>query len=189
MFKLNPTRKTQLIAATIAALPLAGAAYAAGYGYDGEGPMWGKGRHLGQERCDGERRHGEHMGAIGHRGDGPGMAGHADGWIAFVKAELAITDSQEPQWKAVERVLREGMAERGQRKSEMHDLRAGADDTAMPDRLATRIAMMESHLARMKEMQTALGELYGVLTPEQQKSADAVLPRFGPGGGRHMRMR
>jgi hypothetical protein len=42
-----------------------------------------------------------------------GMGGHLEGRIAFIKAELKITDAQEPLWKTVADAMRCGRTRRG----------------------------------------------------------------------------
>ena len=51
-----------------------------------------------------------------HRGGAPGFSmRHIDGSIAFLKAELKITEAQEPQWQQLETALRSS----GERMSEL----------------------------------------------------------------------
>lgn len=171
MLKLGTTGKTRVIAVALAALPLAAIAW---------GGNWGTGS--GDEGKGQNCRHGSegmrHM--RGERQDGQ----HIDGRIAFVKAELKITEAQEAQWQAVEDALRAGMAQRGERMAERGRMRGEDESTPAPDRLAAHIEQMESHLEHMKEMQAAVADLYAALTPEQQQAADNLLPGSGPRGPR-----
>lgn len=190
MLKLNATRKTRLVAAAIAAgaaLPLAGAAWAASQGHDGG---HGRGHHAHGAGKDhhGDYRNCGHGGKrMGHRRGGDGMEQRVDGRMAFLKAELAITADQEDAWQALEAVMRESMEQRAGRMAERREQRAENGErarTPVPERLAGHVEAMESHLEQMRKMQEAVSGLYAVLTPEQQQEADDLLSRFGP-RGRH----
>lgn len=108
--------------------------------------------------------------------DGGGMAmmpgQHIEGRIAYLKAELGITEAQLPQWNAFAGAMREGA------KSMQAAMTAnmGADMPATaPARSDAMIAMMTARLETMKKTSEAGKALYAALTDAQKKSADELM--------------
>jgi len=107
-----------------------------------------------------------------------GMADHVEGRIAFLRAELKITDAQMPQWSAFADVLRAN----ARRMSGMHAMmmqggmmgQGGASVTA-PDRFDRMEKMMSAMLEAVKGTKAALTPLYAVFTEEQKKVADQLI--------------
>jgi hypothetical protein len=107
-----------------------------------------------------------------------GMAGHVEGRIAFLKAELKITDAQTSAWNAFADALRVNdrrMTE--MRNSMMQGGMMGQDGAAIsaPDRLDRMEKVMAAALDAVKATKSALTPLYAVLTDEQKKTADGLL--------------
>lgn len=102
---------------------------------------------------------------------------HVEGRIAFLKAELAITDAQLPQWTAFANVLRADGTSMREGMGKM--IQAGMPTTA-PARSEAMVQMMTIRLAGMKSMVDAEKSLYAVLTDTQKKLADELLA--GPMG-------
>jgi hypothetical protein len=116
-------------------------------------------------------------------GDGMGMMPfeHVEGRIAFLKAELAITDAQMPQWNAFADAVRAGAKGMGESMSKM--MQAGMP-AAAPARADAMLQMMSARLEAMKEIASAGKALYEVLTDTQKKVADELMPpRMGMGMG------
>ena len=105
-------------------------------------------------------------------------AEHVEGRLAFIKAELKITDVQAPQWNAfAEAVRRNAGAMAEMRKSMMGA--EGAPATLL-ERLAREDKLATAHLAALKKTEEAVTQLYGVLTDDQKKVADTIV--VGPMG-------
>jgi len=105
-------------------------------------------------------------------------AEHVEGRLAFIKAELKITDVQAPQWNAfAEAVRRNAGAMAEMRKSMMGA--EGAPATLL-ERLAREDKLVAAHLAALKKTEEAVTQLYGVLTDDQKKVADTIV--VGPMG-------
>jgi hypothetical protein len=105
-------------------------------------------------------------------------ADHIDGRLAFVKAELKITDAQAPQWDAFADATRSNVNSMAEiRKTMMSRL---AQPATLPDRLALEDKAMTAHLAALKRTEDAVAKLYGVLTEDQKKIADNIV--VGPMG-------
>jgi hypothetical protein len=105
-----------------------------------------------------------------------GGTAHSEGRIAFLKAELAITDQQKEVWDAYAAALKknlEGM--RGMRLAMMKVMQAKSP----VERLDAHVAAMESRLAALRELKPALANLYSALSEEQRKKADEFLTGMG----------
>lgn len=102
---------------------------------------------------------------------------HVEGYIAFLKAELAITDAQLPQWTAFANVLRADGKSMHEGMGKM--VQAGMPTTA-PARTEAMVQMMTMRLEGMKSMVSAEKALYAVLTDSQKKLADELM--VGPMG-------
>jgi LTXXQ motif family protein len=112
-----------------------------------------------------------------------GMADHVAGRIAFLKAELKITEAQTPQWNAFADALRSDASRMsGMRATMMQGGMMGQDDASAsaPDRLDRMEKMMSAMLETVKATKAALAPLYAVLTEEQKKMADQLI--HGPMG-------
>jgi hypothetical protein len=121
-------------------------------------------------------------------GDGMGTMPfeHIEGRIAFLKAELAITDAQMPQWNAFADAVRAGA--KGMRESMSKMMQAGMPATA-PARADAMLQMMTTRLEAVREIASAGKALYEVLSDSQKKIADELMPpRMGMGMGGMGRM-
>ena len=124
-------------------------------------------------------------------GYGPGMMGgcpmmgistdgqastFAEGRVAFLKAELDITDSQKVVWDAYAETIKRNL----QSMQGMWQAMKTVFEAKTPtDRLDAQIAAMETRLAALKEIKPALAKLYAALSAEQKKKADEVLTGMG----------
>ena len=100
----------------------------------------------------------------------------AEGRIAFLKAELGITDAQKSEWDAYAEKIKGNL----QNMQGMWQTMKTVFDAKTPaDRLDAQIAAMDSRLAALKEIKPALSKLYAALSAEQKKKADEVLTGMG----------
>ena len=99
-------------------------------------------------------------------------ASHVEGRIAFLKAELKITDAQLPQWNAVADAIR-GNAQAMQKAHE--GMMPARGERSLPDRLAQHEKMITGHLEALGKFKAAVGPLYQSMSEEQKKLADALL--------------
>lgn len=107
---------------------------------------------------------------------GGDTATHVHGRVAFLKAELAVTDVQQGVWDAYAAVLAknlEGMQSAHKAMMKMMQTKSSVE------RLDTHIAVMESRIGSLKEMKPALADLYAALSDEQKKTADQLLTGMG----------
>jgi len=147
-------------------------------GMMGKGP--GQGGMMGKANCP--RMGGGMMGAgmMGKGMMGKGMM-HSrpmmEAHLAYIKADLEITDSQMDAWNAYADAVRARHAAMVGMHADMMKAKSG---TAV-DRLDARIKATETKLESLKAMKPATEGLYNVLTDDQKKKADTLL-----GGGCHM---
>jgi hypothetical protein len=113
----------------------------------------------------------------GQAGSAMAPFAHTEGRIAFLKAELAITDAQAPQWNAFADALRG--ASKAMRESMTSMMQAGQPANAA-DRTDAMVKMMTARLDSLKSIASAEKALYAVLTEAQKKAADDLLS--GPMG-------
>ncbi len=120
-------------------------------------------------------------------GFGPGMMGgcpmmgmttdgqaltFAEGRIAFLKAELGITDAQKSNWDAYAEAIKRNL----QSMQGMWQTMKTLYETKTPvERLNAHIAAMDSRLAVLKDVKPALEKLYVALSADQKKKADEIL--------------
>ena len=113
------------------------------------------------------------MGMMGRDGAAPSFA---EGRIAFIKAELAITDAQNGVWDAYAAALRKNL----ESMQSMRKTMMSATQPASPvERLDLHISTMESRLQSLKEVKPALAALYAALSEDQKKKADDLLTGMG----------
>lgn len=104
------------------------------------------------------------------------MAAHAEGRVAFLKAELGITQAQQAAWDAYAAALKKNLAN----MQSMHQTMMAAKPAATPvERLDQHIAHMEGRISALKEVKAPLAALYEALSDEQKKKADALLTGMG----------
>ena len=103
-------------------------------------------------------------------------ASHTEGRVAFLKAELAITDAQKAIWDGYAAAL-------GKNLQAMQAMRGGMmkmmEAKTPVERLDARIATMEGRLASLKDVKPSLAALYAALSDEQKKKADPILTGMG----------
>ena len=108
---------------------------------------------------------------------------HTEGRLAFIKAELAVTDAQTPQWNAFADALRASSKSMRETMANMATAQPDKPWTAA-DRTGAMVQMMTARLEGMKAVAAAEKALYAVLTDAQKETADDLLggPMMGMGG-------
>jgi hypothetical protein len=112
------------------------------------------------------------MGSGGAQMSGMGMTEHTAGRIAFLRAELQITDAQSKAWDA----FADAMQKIGsQLKAADMPMMAGASARQLLARLDSQERMLTARLEGVRAMKAAFAPLYDVLSAEQRKTADDLL--------------
>lgn len=183
-------RKRSVIIASGAAILLAAAAFGAmpAHAQMGGGPGYGPGMmgpgHMGQGWGAGQGGWGQGRWGRGMMGGcGPVAFGQdgetstfVNGRVAFLKAELGITDAQAKVWDAFVEAMKSNFINmQGLRQA----MRATFDADTPMERLDSRISVMESRIATLKEMKKPLADLYGTLSDAQKAKANDLLTGMG----------
>lgn len=97
---------------------------------------------------------------------------HVEGRIAFLKAELKITEAQAAPWNAFADTLRSN----AKAHQAVHEQMTKGDmPSSWPDRLAFQQKALSTRLDAMKALEATAKPLYAVLTEEQRALADRLL--------------
>lgn len=172
------TRTTRaMLAAALAAGLSAPAAAQMGSMMRGDGPGWmydenGYGLKHGEDSRGrmGRGWGGGHMMGMGGMMGDPGE--HMDGRLAFIEAELGITEDQHDEWEAFASAVRD--AAEGMRP--MHEAMWSREERpALPERLDLMESMMQARLDAMKGVHGELSALYEALSPEQRERAERLM--------------
>jgi len=127
-----------------------------------------------------------HMGMMrmmGMMGSGSGMStiDHIEGRIAFLRAELKITDAQMSAWNAFADALRANAKKLGEvRAAVMPRSGAGQQPLTLADRLDLQEQWLVARLEGIRTIKPAFVSLFSTLTDEQKKTANELLaPHMG----------
>ena len=125
----------------------------------------------------------------GMMGAGCGMGGYdasgdydtyVDGRLAFLKAELKITDDQSAAWSAYADALKENFQSMAGMHQQMFSLfQQGKDDRSVVDMLDLQISLMKTRVGALEKMKPAAEKLYAALSDDQQEKANQILPVMG----------
>ena len=102
------------------------------------------------------------------------LGSYLEGRLAFVKAELAIDQTQEADWQTFAEAVRDRAQPMFQGMHGMHN--AATDGPAFPARIDTHIKMLDDRLSGLKAVRVAAVGLYDHLKPAQKQKADTLLP-------------
>jgi len=102
---------------------------------------------------------------------------HVEGRIAFLKAELRITEAQAGPWSAFADTLRSN----AKAHQAVHEqMTKGGMPSSWPDRLAAQQTMLGMRLDAVRALEAVAKPLHAVLTDDQKTLADRLLT--GPMG-------
>lgn len=113
------------------------------------------------------------MGMQGINMPGMPMTDHIEGRIAFLAAELKITDAQASAWGAFADALRL----QAKRIADAHNAvgEAGAQSTGFEGQLASQETLLSARLDGIRAVKAAYGHLADTLSAEQEKIAEELL--------------
>jgi Clp amino terminal domain, pathogenicity island component/LTXXQ motif family protein len=109
-------------------------------------------------------------------GTGWGMWGsvqYVKGRLAFMKAELEISDAQERLWEVFAEALRDFLKTRSR-----SDFGGPAELAALPDRVAMRERELASDLELLRHWKPIVETFYAGLSEEQRRGADQLLTQL-----------
>jgi LTXXQ motif family protein len=99
-----------------------------------------------------------------------------DGRLAFLKAELAITDAQKAAWDTYADATKGNLESM---RGMWQTMRTVLDAKTPVERLDAHLAAMESRIKVLQEVKPTLAKLYEALSAEQKKKADEILTGMG----------
>lgn len=99
------------------------------------------------------------------------VAERTEGRLAFIKAELAITEAQSPVWNAYADAVRAEAKRRPQRMPMAQAVPA----MTWVDRLTRQEQDLEQRLESLRRLKGASSALYAALSATQKKTADEIL--------------
>ncbi|MDR3533086.1 MAG: Spy/CpxP family protein refolding chaperone [Rhodopila sp.] len=105
-------------------------------------------------------------------------ADHLDGRLAYLRAELKITDAQTAQWNAFADTVR---SDANALQHARTQLPSGSGVTTTPDWIEHQASLMAARAEALKTMAGAERSLSSVLTGEQKKLVDKLLTAGMPG--------
>lgn len=107
--------------------------------------------------------------------DGMGAFDRIEGRIAFLRAELRITDAQTPVWNVFADALRTQAQKLRQMSSAPADRNALQNGLALLDRLDRQERLLSARIEGVRSIKSALAPLLAALSDEQKKTADELL--------------
>ena len=116
---------------------------------------------------------------------GSGSAGMAtidriEGRIAFLRAELRITDAQAQAWNAFADALRSNAKKLGEVRASLQPAGGQQQAPALAGRLDAQERWLSARLEGTRAIKAAFTPLYGALSNDQKKTADELLgPHMG----------
>ncbi|WP_292589150.1 Spy/CpxP family protein refolding chaperone [Mesorhizobium sp.] len=102
---------------------------------------------------------------------------HVEGRIAFLQAELKVTDAQQPQWKAVADAMRANAKLAEQTMGGMGGAMMSAGPAAMTPskRIDQAEQMLSGRLEGLRQLKAAIEPFYATLSDAQKAVADKLL--------------
>jgi LTXXQ motif family protein len=137
------------------------------------GPGWGM---MGRDSPMGPSGMMGMMGGCPMMGPNGQASTFIDGRIAFLKAELAITDAQKSAWDAYADATKRNLQSM---QGMWQTMKTIFDGKTPVERLDAHLAAMESRSNALKDVKPALAKLYEALSAEQKKKADEILTGMG----------
>jgi LTXXQ motif family protein len=107
------------------------------------------------------------------------MANHIEGRLAYIKAELKITEAQGSLWNTYAAAARDNANAMRAHCTTMMSKYSGSA-ASLPDRLEQHEQIMAAQLDAVRAMNKALKPLYAALNDDQKKTADQLF--WGPMG-------
>ena len=103
------------------------------------------------------------------------MDEHIDGQLAYIKAELKITEAQEPQWNVFAESFRDDKEKQARACKEALEQHRSMMSASLPKSMK----MMEDNLAEklesLRSMEASVDALYASLSRAQKKTADEIM--------------
>ena len=120
-------------------------------------------------------------GRAGYWSGSNGMLDRVEGRLAFIKAELKITEAQTSAWNHLAEAIRTAAKNHNARMKTV--IKGEEQARTLPERVDAQEQFMSARLDEIRQIKGSLNTLYAVLSDDQKKEADdIVLPMAGMGG-------
>lgn len=118
-------------------------------------------------------------GMVGPAGENAAMAcaadQHIDGQLAYIKAELRLTDAQTPSWNVFANTFRANKEKHGAACMQAIKQARAMQSAGLLDSMQIMETRLADQLDSLRAMDAAIRPLYESLTLEQKKTADDIL--------------
>jgi hypothetical protein len=101
---------------------------------------------------------------------------HIDGRLAFIKAELKITEAQEKVWNDFANALRQAVAKVREANAAMPAMSGMAGNVTPPQLLEQHEKQLAARLDAIRIVKPALGPFYAALSEEQKETLAQLHP-------------
>ncbi len=149
-----------------------------------DAPQGGMGMMKGMQNMMNSMGMMQSMGMMGSCMGGMATIDHVEGRIAFLRAELKITDAQASAWNGFAGALRANAKKLAEVRTSMMAQPADAQPKALTiaDRLDRQEQWLEARLDGTRAMKSAFAKLNETLSDDQKKAAnDLLVPHMGMG--------
>jgi len=120
------------------------------------------------------------MRMMGSGSAGMGTIDRVEGRIAFLRAELKITDAQAQAWNAFADALRSNAKKLGEVRASLQPAGGQQQAPSLAGRLDVQERWLSARLEGTRAIKAAFTPLYGALSNDQKKTADELLgPHMG----------
>lgn len=101
---------------------------------------------------------------------------HVEGRIAFLKAELQVTDAQQPLWDALAEAIRANAGAASEMMSGAQGgMAMGSKGSTAPQRVEAQERALSARLDSLRRLKAALDPFYAALDAAQREKADKLL--------------
>lgn len=103
------------------------------------------------------------------------MDEHIDGQLAYIKAELKITEAQESQWNVFAGMFREDKEKQARACKTAQEQSRSLVSASLPESMKMMAGYLTERLDSLRSMAAAVQPLYAILSKAQKKTADEIM--------------
>lgn len=119
------------------------------------------------------------VGPATHAAAGQGMMCRAyeriDGQLAYIKAELKITEAQEPQWSVFMNMFRADKEKQARACKAAQEQSRQMISASLPESMKIKVERLAEQLQSLRALEAAVQPLYSILSKDQKKTADEIM--------------
>lgn len=103
------------------------------------------------------------------------MDEHINGQLAYIKAELKITEAQESQWSVFAGIFREEKEKQARACKMAQEQSRSLMSASLPESMKMMAGNLAERLESLRAMEAAVQPLYTILSKAQRKTADEIM--------------